>query len=93
MNQYALRADLILMHSYESVNGVLCYGYTPKKSNSIDPDSARLDVPGDEHRILAAFEHPHRPVERRVVIRAPNRFLKGGGEVIVLVAFLEMKQG
>ena len=64
-----------------------------KKTNSIDPDSARLDVPGDEHRILAAFEHPHRPVERRVVIRAPNRFLKGGGEVIVLVAFLEMKQG
>jgi len=36
MNQYALRADLILMHSYESVNGVNCYGYTPKKSNSID---------------------------------------------------------
>ena len=29
-------AENILMHSYESVNWTNCYGYTPKKSNSLD---------------------------------------------------------
>jgi hypothetical protein len=31
-----LIAENILMHSYESVNWTNCYGYTPKKSNSIE---------------------------------------------------------
>ena len=31
-----LIAENILMHSYESVNWVNCYGYTPKQSNSIE---------------------------------------------------------
>lgn len=41
-NHLQKNADYLIMRSYEIVNGVNCYGYTPIKSNSPDYQKAKI---------------------------------------------------
>lgn len=40
-NHLQKNAEYLIMRSYEIVNGVNCYGYTPMKSNSPDYQRAK----------------------------------------------------
>ena len=41
---------------------------------------------GEVHRILAALQHAHQVVERRVRVGPAYRFVQRGDEVVVLVS-------
>ena len=48
--------------------------------------------PGDVQRILAALQHPHHPVDRRVRIRVPHGLMEGGNQVVMLLPVLVVHQ-
>ena len=50
------------------------------------------DAPGDEEGILARFEHPGQPVDRRVRVRCPDRLDERGDRVVVAVARLVVER-
>ena len=62
---------------------------TTSACGSALPTSSRRadhDAPGDEARVLAGFQHPRQPVDRRVRIAAAHALDEGAGHVVMRVA-------